>query len=149
MISNILVPTDGSETAQKAARYAIDLATQLKCSIIVLSIVDNRSLIAQTIPAEENARHIIEPIEDYLREAAEEYAGEIKDICDKKGVQSKILVTSGHPAEEITKQAESSNADLIVMGSHGRSALAAALLGSVTYGIIHKETKIPVLLIRR
>jgi nucleotide-binding universal stress UspA family protein len=149
MISNILVPTDGSETAQKAARYAIDLATQLKCSIIVLSIVDNRSLIAQIVPAKENARHIIEPIEDYLREAAKEYAREIKDICDKKGVRSKILVTSGHPAEEITKQAESSNADLIVMGSHGRSALAAALLGSVTYSIIHKETKIPVLVIRR
>jgi nucleotide-binding universal stress UspA family protein len=133
------VPTDGSEKAQKAARYAIDLATQLKCSIIVLSIVDNRSLIAQTIPAEENARHIIEPIEDYLREAAEEYAREIKNICDKKGVRSKILVTSGHPAEEITKQADSSNADLIVMGSHGRSALAAALFGSVTYNTIHKE----------
>ena len=36
MISNILVPTDGSEAAQKAARCAIDLAKQLECSIIVL-----------------------------------------------------------------------------------------------------------------
>ena len=62
MISNILVPTDGSKTAQKAARYAIDLAKQLKCSITVLSIIDSRSLMAQTIPAQENARHIIEPI---------------------------------------------------------------------------------------
>ena len=43
MISNILVPTDGSEAAQKAASYAIDLAKQLKCSIIVLSVIDNRS----------------------------------------------------------------------------------------------------------
>jgi nucleotide-binding universal stress UspA family protein len=59
------------------------------------------------------------------------------------------LVTSGHPAEEITREAENSNIDLIVMGSHGRSALAAAFLGSVTYGIIHKETKIPVLVVRR
>ena len=149
MISNILVPTDGSEAAQKAARYGIDLAKQLKCSIIVLSVIDNRSLMAQTISAQENARHIIEPIEDYLREAAEEYAREIKEICDENGVRSKILVTSGHPAEEITKEAESSNADLIVMGSHGRSTLAAALLGSVTYNIIHNETKIPVLVVRR
>jgi nucleotide-binding universal stress UspA family protein len=149
MISTILVPTDGSESAQKAARYAIDLAKQLKCSIIVLSIMDNRSLMAQTIPAPENARHIIEPIEDYLREAAEEYAKEIKKICDENGVRSKILVTSGHPAEEIAKEAESSNADLIVMGSHGRSALVAAFLGSVTYSIIHQESKIPVLVVRR
>ena len=129
--------------------YAIDRAKQLKCSIIVLSVIDNRSLVAQTIPAQENARHIIEPIENYLREAAEEYAGEIKEICDENGVRSKILVTSGHPAEEIIKEAESSNADLIVMGSHGRSALAAAFLGSVTYSIIHNETKIPVLVVRR
>ena len=149
MISNILVPTDGSEAAQKAARYAIDLATQLKCSIIGLSIIDNRSLVAQTVVARKNARNIIEPIEDYLREAAEEYAGEIKNICDENGVRSKILVTSGHPAEEIIKEAESSSADLIVMGSHGRSALAAAFLGSVTYSIIHNETKIPVLVVRR
>ena len=149
MISNILVPTDGSEVAQKAARYAIDLATQLKCSIIALSIIDNRSLMAQTIPAQENAWHIIEPIEDYMRQAAEEYAKEIKKICDENGVRSKVLVTSGHPAEEITKEAESSNADLIVMGSHGRSALAAAFLGSVTYSVIHKESKIPVLVVRR
>jgi nucleotide-binding universal stress UspA family protein len=149
MISTILVPTDGSETAQKAARFAIDLAKQLKCSIIVLSSVDNRPLIAQTISALENARHIIEPIEDYLREAAEEYAGGIRNICNENGVRSKILVTSGHPAEEIIKEAESSSADLIVMGSHGRSALAAAFLGSVTYSIIHNETKIPVLVVRR
>jgi nucleotide-binding universal stress UspA family protein len=149
MISNILVPTDGSEAAQKAARYAIDLAKQLKCAIIVLSVIDNRSLMAQTISAQENVRHIMEPMEDYLREAADEYAREIKEICDENGVRSKILVTSGHPAEEITKEAESSNADLIVMGSHGRSALIAAFLGSVAYSIIHKETKIPVLIVKR
>jgi nucleotide-binding universal stress UspA family protein len=149
MISNILVPTDGSEAAQKAARYAIDLAKQLKCLIIVLSVVDNRSLMVQTISAQENVRHITEPIEDYLREAAEEYAREIKEICDENDVRSRILVTSGHPAEEIIKEAESSNADLIVIGSHGRSALKAAFLGSVTYSIIHEETKIPVLVVKR
>ena len=149
MITNILVPTDGSEAAQKAAMYAVDLAKQLQCSIIVLSVIDNRSLVVQTIPARENTRQITEPVEDYLREAAEDYAGKIKDICDKNGVRSKILIASGHPAEEIVKVAESSNADLIVMGSHGRSALTAAFLGSVAYSIIHQETKIPVLVVRR
>jgi nucleotide-binding universal stress UspA family protein len=149
MISNILVPTDGSDAAQKAARYAIDLAKQLKCAIIVLSVIDNRPLMAQTIAAQENARLITEPIEDYLREAAEEYAKEIREICDENDVRSKILITSGHPAEEIAKEAESSRADLIVMGSHGRSAIAAAFLGSVTYSTIHKESKIPVLVVRR
>ena len=149
MISRILAPTDGSRAAQKAARYAVDLAKQLKASVIVLSVIDKRSFIGQTVPAAETARHVIEPIEDYLREAAEGYAGEIKKLCDKNGVQPKTVITAGHPVEEIVKEAEKSKADLIVMGSHGRSALGAAVLGSVAYGVIHKDTKIPALVVKR
>ena len=149
MISKLLVPTDGSKAAQKAARYAVALAKQLKASVIVLSVIDNRSLVAQTVPAEGTARHVIEPIEDYLREAAEGYAREIKKICDKEGVRSKIVITTGHPVEDIAREAEKSKGTLIVMGSHGKSALSAAFLGSVTYGVIHKDTKIPVLVVRR
>jgi len=149
MISKILVPTDGSEVAHMAARYGVDLAKQLKASVIVLSVIDQRSYMGQTVPAAKTAMHVIEPIEDYLREAAEAYAGEVKEWCEKSGVQSKTVITSGHPVEEILKEAEKSKAVLIVMGSHGRSALAAAFLGSVAYGVIHKDTKIPVLVVKR
>jgi nucleotide-binding universal stress UspA family protein len=149
MISKILVPTDGSKAAQKAAVYAIDLAKQLKASVIILSVIDRRSFTGQTVPSTETARHVIEPLEDYLREAAEVYAGEIKKLCDKNGVRSMTITSSGHPVEGIVKEASRAKADLIIMGSHGKSALAAAVLGSVTYGVIHKETKIPVLIVRR
>ena len=83
MISKILVPTDGSKAAQKAGRHAVDLAKQLKASVIVLSVMDQRSFTGQTIPAAQTAMHVIEPIEDYLRGAAEGYAGEIKKLCEK------------------------------------------------------------------
>jgi len=149
MISKILVPSDGSKTAQKAAGYAVDLAKELKASIIALSVIDKRSfIIAQTVPASETARHTIEPIEDYLREAAEGYAGEIKKLCDKSGIASKISIKMGHPVEEIVKEAKRSKANLIVMGSHGRSALSATVLGSVSYGVIHNNTSIPILIVR-
>ncbi len=148
MISNILVPSDGSKTAQRAAAYAVDLAKQLKASIIALSVIDKRSLVARTVPAAETARHAIEPIEDYLREAADGYAEEIKKLCDKSGVASKISIKMGHPVEEIVKEAKRSKANLIVMGSHGRSALSATVLGSVSYGVIHNDTKIPILIVR-
>jgi nucleotide-binding universal stress UspA family protein len=149
MISKILIPTDGSEAAQKAAMYAVDLAKQLKASIIVLSIIDKRSFIGQTVQAKEATMNVIEPLEDYLREAAEGYVGEIIELCNKNGVSSKTVITSGHPVEVIVKEAERAKADLIIIGSHGKSALAAAVLGSVTYGVIHKDTKIPVLIVRR
>ena len=149
MISKILVPTDGSRAAQKAAMYAVDLAKQLKATVIALSIIDKRSFMGQTVPARETARHVIEPIEDYLRKAAGGYAGEIERLCDKNEVQAKTVITAGHPVEAIVKEAARAKADMIIMGSHGKSALAAAVLGSVTYGVIHKDTKIPVLIVRR
>ena len=148
MISKILVPSDGSKTAKKAAAYAVDLAKQLKASIIALSVIDKRSLIAQTVPASETSRRAIEPIEDYLREAAEGYAGEIKKLCDKSGVAAEISIKMGHPVEEIVKGAKRSKVNLIVMGSHGRSALSASVLGSVSYGVIHNDTSIPILIVK-
>ena len=148
MISKILVPSDGSKTAQIAALFAIDFAKQLKASIIVLSVIDQRSLIAQTAPASQTSRHTIEPMEDYLQEAAEGYAGEIKKLCDKSGVASTILIKMGHPGEVIVKEAKRSKVNLIVMGSHGRSALSATVLGSVSYGVIHNDKSIPVLIVR-
>ena len=148
MIKTILVPTDGSKAAQKAAIYAVDLAKQLKASVIVLSIIDKRSFMGQIVQAKETAMNVIEPIEDYLREAAEGYAGEIKELCNKNGVQSETVITAGHPVDSIVKEASRVKANLIIMGSHGKSALAAAVLGSVTYGVIHKDMKIPVLIVR-
>lgn len=148
MISKILVPTDGSKNGQKAARYGVDLAKQLNASVIVLCVIDRRSIIGQTVPAAATARQVIEPIEDYLREAAEGYVGEIKKLCDKNGLQSKTIITKGHPVEEIVKEARKSRAGLIVIGSQGRSALGAAVLGSVAYGVIHKDTKNPVLVVK-
>ena len=149
MTSKILVPTDGSKTAQKAAIYAIGLAKQLHASIIVISVVDKRFMVSRTVLFKPSSRYVTESIEDYQQEAAERYAGEIKKLCGKKDIQSKTVIKSGHPVEEIVKEAEKSKVDLIVMGSHGESALAAATLGSVTYGVIHKDTTIPVLVVRR
>lgn len=148
MISKILVPTDGSKAAQKAGRYAVELAKQLKASVIVLSVIDKRSFMGQSVPAGKTSRHVIEPLEDYMREAAEGYAGEIKKLCDLHEVQAKTVITTGHPVETIVKEAAKTKADLIIMGSHGKSAMAAAVLGSIAYGVIHKDSKIPVLIVR-
>jgi len=148
MISRILVPSDGSKIAKKAAAYAVDLANQLKASIIILSVIDQRSLMARTVPAPQTPRHTIEPLGDYLKEAAAGFTGEIKKVCDKNGVAATISIKTGHPVEEIIKEAKRSKTDLIVMGSHGRSALSATVLGSVSYGVIHNDKSIHVLIIR-
>jgi nucleotide-binding universal stress UspA family protein len=149
MITKILVPSDGSKMSQKAVKYAAGLAKQIGSSIILLSVIDKSSYIPQSIPSTATPRNIAEPLEDYLKEASQAHLEDARQLCEKNGVQSKTIVRSGHPVEEIIKEAKKSNVDLIVLGSHGRSALKAALLGSVTFGVIHKDIKIPVLVVRR
>jgi nucleotide-binding universal stress UspA family protein len=149
MISTILVPTDGSSTANRAGVYAVDLAQQLHASIIVISVIDKRLLVIRTMSVDASHMGVAESLDDYLREAAERSVGEIAKLCEKAGVAAKTTVLAGHPVEEIVKEAEKLKVDLIVMGSHGQSALVAAALGSTTYGVIHKDTAIPVLVVRR
>lgn len=149
MISKILVATDGSKTALKAVKYAAGLAKQTGAKIVLLSVIDKTHFLVSSIPAVSTPTHLLEPIEDYMRQAAEAYISEAVRLCKKNGVKSKKVIRSGHPAEEIIKEAKISKVDLIVVGSHGRSAMTAAVLGSVTFGVIHKDTKIPVLVVRR
>ena len=149
MISKILVPTDGSETANQSVEYAAGLAQQLGATTTLLSVIDISVILAQPIPAIASPAHLQESVEDYMRQAAKACIQEATRICKENGIQPETVSRSGHPVEEIINEAVKSKVDLIVMGSQGRSALKAAFLGSVTFGVIHKDTKIPVLVVRK
>ncbi len=149
VITKILVPTDGSKTALKSVQYAAELARQTGATVTLLSVIEKGFFVAQSIPSAIAPTHLIEPIEDYMRQSAETFLEAAAKTVGKHGVKTKTVIRSGHPVEEIMKEAEKSKVDLIVMGSHGKSALKAAVLGSVSFGIIHKDTKIPVLLVRK
>jgi nucleotide-binding universal stress UspA family protein len=78
----------------------------------------------------------------------EGYVQHAEKQCKKKGVKPETVIRSGHPVEEIVKEARRSKSDLIIIGSHGKGAIESAVLGSVTYGLLHKNAKYPVLVIR-
>lgn len=103
---------------------------------------------AQAIPAAKTSRQTPETVEDYLTEAAQGYVGEIKKLCDKHGVSCRLSIKMGYPVEEIAKEAKRLKANLIVMGSRGRSAFSATVLGSVSYGVLHNDKSIPILIVR-
>ena len=149
MISKILVPTDGSKQAKKSVEYAVQCADQLGASIVLLAVVDKSLLAPQAIPVAATSTKLFEPLENHLRRAAQSFLGEAEEACRKSGVQCRKVIRSGHPVEEIIKESQKSKVDLIVIGSHGKSALKAAVLGSVAFGIISKETKVPVLVVRK
>ena len=149
MISRILVPTDGSETAAKAVKYAADLALKVGAEVTLLGVIEKNFYAAQSLPAAAAPNHLTEPIEEYIREALTEMLKEMEKLYNQRGIPVKTVIRSGYPVEEILQEAKKSKADLIVIGSHGKSALKAALLGSVTFGVIHKDSQIPILVVRK
>jgi nucleotide-binding universal stress UspA family protein len=149
MISKILAATDGSEPAWKAVKYAAGLAKEAGASVILLSVIDKSPLLTQSIPTVSAPTRLIEPVEDYLRQAAEAYLERAGKLCTRSGVKFRKVIRSGHPVEEIVKEAMRSKADLIVLGSRGKGIMKAAVLGSITSGVIHKDTKTPVLIVKK
>jgi nucleotide-binding universal stress UspA family protein len=145
----MLVPIDGSKMSHKAAKYAVEFAKHIGASLTLLSVFDIRFILGQDVSASASPTHLKESVEDYLKQAAQSITDEIAKVCERNRIQYKTVIRRGHPAEEIVKEATKSKADMIIMGSHGKSTLKAAMLGSVTYGVIHKDSKIPVLIVRR
>jgi nucleotide-binding universal stress UspA family protein len=116
----------------------------------LLSVMDKSPFYGEPIISSKSTQtHLEQNLEDYLKQTAGAYVDQAEKLCGSKKVESQKLIKAGHPVEEIIKVAKSSKADLIVLGSHGKSALKAALLGSVAIGVMHAEAKIPVLVVRR
>jgi len=149
MISKILVPTDGSKTAKRSLEYAVQFAKQTGATLTLLSVIDKSAFVPQSIPAMSVSKNLMEPIENYLRMAAESHTEYAQRLCMKYEIPCRAVIRSGRPVDEIIKEAEKSKVDIIIIGSHGKSALKAAVLGSVTFGIINKGTKIPVLVVKK
>jgi len=150
MIRNILVATDGSKVAGKAVAFAAGLAKQLKAGITVLGVVDLSALIAPglIVLPETTSRMVLET-QDALKLATGRQVDAATAVCSRMGLRPKKNVRSGRPADEIVKEARASKADLVVLGSHGRTAFKAMVLGSVAYGVIHGSTNIPVVTVRK
>lgn len=139
MYSTILVPTDGSETATRAVDHAVGLATQYDATIHALSVVDISELGLRT-PTDIDLEKLRRP----LRDRAQTAVGAVTRVCDNAGVDVVEAITVGVTHEEIVDYAVDNGVGIIVMGTHGRSSLPHALLGSVTDRVV-RSASVPVL----
>ena len=145
MYKEILVPLDGSELAEAAVPHAVELAKAFNASVTLLSVVEPVGVHAQpgaigpVISVALNIEEEMDRIREYLHGVAERY----KDY----NVEIKKVVREGDPASIICDYAHETNADLIVMSTHGRSGIQRWVYGSVADRVL-RAAKIPVLLIR-
>jgi len=145
MYQRILVPIDASDTAQKGLAEAIQLATDQKARVRVVHVVSDAYL---TAPA---AHGFATGVALYsLQHEAAEMLGHAAAAARSAGVHGETAVIDYHRyqiGEAIIKEAERWQADLIVMGTHGRRGIARAVLGSDAEYVL-RHTPVPVLLVR-
>ena len=137
MYDTILVPTDGSDHATRAAEHARYLARLFDATVHVISVVDVRSAerIVDGVGEGEFVAHLEADAKKAV-EAVEALVGE------RDSVQTAVI--RGEPAQSILKYADEHDADLLVMGTHGRTGLTRYIAGSVTERVL-RLAEIPVL----
>lgn len=132
--SKILFPTDFSETSEAAFSHACELAQDSGASLVVMHVEELTLLFG------ESAIAVSEP-DPGLRQRLEAIVPADPTIhCEHRLVR-------GDPASEIVRMAEAENADLIVMGTHGRTGLRRLLMGSVAESVL-RHAGCPVCTIR-
>jgi nucleotide-binding universal stress UspA family protein len=145
MYSNILIATDGSDLATKAVEHGLALAKRICAKVTVLTATPSFHVLttdAQMIEdthAQYDAR---------MQAAAEKILAAVAQAALAAGVVCEtVAVAHEHPYQAIIATADAKACDLIVMASHGRSGIAALILGSETVKVL-THCKIPVLVHR-
>jgi nucleotide-binding universal stress UspA family protein len=143
-IRNILVPTDFSEPSTAALRYAVALAEAFESTLHVLHVIENPYMAMG--PAE---LYVAPPVNfiGELEKEAERRLAEAVTPDERARFHVREMTRHGRPHEEIDGYAKENAIDLIVMGTHGRTALAHLLIGSVAEKVV-RTAPCPVLTVR-
>ena len=137
MVKKILTPTDGSDTAKAAVQFAKDIAMAEGADVVVLGVVHDLQYgdTADVDATPQIKSDIQKAVDD---EVAQLTAGGVRASAE--------IIQGGNVHEAITKEAGDIGADLIVMGTHGRTGLGRAMIGSVADRVV-RHTDVPVLLV--
>jgi nucleotide-binding universal stress UspA family protein len=129
-ISTIIHPTDFSDRSEYAFRLACSLARDHGARLIVLHVVPTPQGVGY------NELPIVPPLSPDYRQELEEKLHKFKTVDPKLRVECRL--EEGFAADEILRIARDTKADLIVMGTHGRTGLARLLMGSVAEQVARK-----------
>ena len=144
MFDHVLIPTDGSDPAKPAVEMALDLAETHDATLHVLFIVDQPTSVSSMGEGFSGLDDLL----DTLEERGHEATGVIVEQARERDIETTAAVRRGNPHDDILTYADEHDIDVIVMGTHGRTGVKRALLGSVTENVV-RHSEIPVLTVHR
>jgi nucleotide-binding universal stress UspA family protein len=140
MHKRVLLPLDGSVTAEQALPYAVAQAERFRSELILLRAVGSLNGYGQSIGD-------LGWIQDQMGQWARDYLESVATQVRLEGVPVKVVVLHDPPHEAITQFAEANGVDLIVICSRGQSGSSRWLMGTVADRVVRGAT-VPVLLVR-
>jgi nucleotide-binding universal stress UspA family protein len=160
VIHHVLVPTDGSEYAERAVRFSAQVADRRhEAEVTVLYVHLRVQPISQVMASVQGPGEPLQEIPRLHVETDVEELVHAQEIVDRAVAEIKSLVTSPDVTvtgrvvvddrvdEGVLKVANEIKADIIVMGTRGLSTLRGAIMGSVSHALIEKAT-CPVLIVK-
>src|SRR6188508_1318447 len=140
-IKRILVPTDFSSSSRRALDYAAGVARKFDASLHLVHVCEVPSMITASMDAYAIA------YTDWNQRLGEEAERELAKIAVRHGFRVTTEVLFGSPASSIVEAADTNNADLIVMGTHGHGAVMHLMMGNVAERVV-RTAPCPVLTVR-
>ena len=146
----ILVPLDGSKRDERAVSRAIDISRSRKARLFLLRVIEPPAVetvvavgpLAASSPA---SLGMISEAQEQAQADAREYLSALScRLTEKEDIECVPLIERGRVVKRIAESAERVHADLIVMTSRKRTALATAIFGSVSLDVLHR-VRCPVL----
>jgi nucleotide-binding universal stress UspA family protein len=137
----ILVATDGSGASDEAVRFGLELAEEYGAKVYLVHVVAELHVVAA------NGFGVVGAVPRELTDADSECLVRAEELADEAGVWTKTNLLRGDVVNEIVALGDNLAVDLIVVGSRGHGALANALLGSVSRGVL-AESRRPVAVVR-
>jgi nucleotide-binding universal stress UspA family protein len=140
-LHNLLVPLDGSRLSEEVLPLAVDLTRQTGATLSLARVVEpfwHAPYVAYTPEAMYLDAEQLAEIETELLEDARGYLDQIAGELREQGVRVLWEVRLGRPADEIIRMAETTDADLLLLSTHGRGGIRRWALGSVTEEVLHR-----------
>lgn len=144
MFNRILIPTDGSDAAKPAVEMALDFAETHDATLRVLLIVDQPPTVSGTAEGFSGLDNLLDTLEEKGNQATDAIVERARD----RNIEAEAAVRRGNPHDDILSYANENEIDIIVMGTHGRTGVKRALLGSVTENVV-RHSEIPVLTVHQ
>ncbi|MTK64323.1 MAG: universal stress protein [Methanobacterium sp.] len=132
MFERIMFPTDGSEYAARSEDIVMEMAKKFGSTVVAVNIIDDK---------------LIYPFE-VLEDEGKAILSHVSERGQKEDVNVEEVLIVGSPTHDMEKIVKKTEADIVVIATHGKTGLEKLILGSVAESAL-KTVKVPVLLVKK